>query len=79
MKKRIKYQNYFNALSGSIFEDNISNPYALDQLIKYGRMCMDDPKATDKEVYQAVRQSLEPQYLPLLDLLVIVYAPDYAD
>ena len=78
MKKKIKYMNLFNALSASIFEDNLNNPYALDQLIVYGRRCMTDSNATDREVYLAVRETLDKKYLPLLDMLIIVYAPDYA-
>ena len=31
-----------------------------------------------REVYLAVREALDKKYLPLLDMLIIVYAPDYA-
>ena len=75
--KRIKYKSLFEALSSSIFEENYNNPYALDQLIKYGRECMSTPCATDEEVYQAIRQALDKKYLPLLDKMVIIYAPKW--
>ena len=75
--KRIKYENLFAILSSSIFEENYNNPFALDQLIKYGRDCMAAPGATDEEVYQAIRLSLDKKYLPMLDKLVIIYAPKW--
>lgn len=78
MKKIIEYKNSFNMMSASIFEDNLNNPYALDQLLVYGRRCMKDANATDREVYLAVREALDEKYLPLLDMLVLIYAPKYA-
>ena len=77
LMKRIKYKGLFEVLSSSIFEDNYNNPFALDQLMKYGRECMASPDATDEEVYQAVRRALDRKYLPMLDVLVIINAPQY--
>jgi len=37
MKKKTEYKNSFNMMSASIFEDNLNNPYALDQLLEYVR------------------------------------------
>jgi len=78
MKKKMKQKNLFTTLASSIFEENLNNPYALDQLMRYGRMCMEDSHVSEKEVYETIRQNLDSKYLPLLDMLVLLNAPDFA-
>lgn len=78
MKKKMKQKNLFTTLASSIFEENLNNPYALDQLMRYGRMCMEDSQVSEKEVYETIRQNLDSKYLPLLDMLVLLNAPDFA-